>query len=206
LKLNTNAWNRARYTFWAPFYDRLIRPFAPMRRRSLARLQPLARERVLLVGAGTGSDLDHLPPGAWVLATDLTESMLRRAAGRGGPDVHLAVMDGHRLAVRDATFDAAALHLIVAVIPDPVRLLGEVARVVRPGGRVVVMDKFSRERRPSLALRALNVVASPLFTEMTRNLPALLEQAKAPLAIETDEPAAFGGLFRVVLLRRTRER
>jgi ubiquinone/menaquinone biosynthesis C-methylase UbiE len=115
-------------------------------------------------------------------------------------------MDGHRLAVRDAAFDAAALHLIVAVIPDPVCLLREVARVVRPGGRVAVMDKFSRGRRPSLALRALNVVAAPLFTEVTRNLPALLERAQAPLAIETDEPAALGGLFRVVLLRRTRER
>ena len=64
-------------------------------------------------------------------------------------------MDGHSLAVPRAAFDAVVLHLILAVIPDPVRCLREAARALRPGGRVVVFDKFVRGERTPLVLRVL---------------------------------------------------
>jgi ubiquinone/menaquinone biosynthesis C-methylase UbiE len=115
---------------------------------------------------------------------------------------HLVVMDGHRLAVPDGSFDGVVLHLILAVIPDPVRCLREVGRVLRPGGRVVVFDKFVRARRPPLALRALNVVVRVLFTDMTRRFEDILERSGADLVVVRDEPAFAGGLYRLLLLRR----
>ncbi|HYN02151.1 MAG TPA: class I SAM-dependent methyltransferase [Vicinamibacteria bacterium] len=171
------------------------------RRESLALLDPTPGERLLIVGAGTGADLPHLPAGCTVLATDLTPAMLRRAR-QARERTHLAIMDGHRLAVPDGAFDGVVLHLVLAVIPDPARCLREAARALRPGGRVVVFDKFVRTRRPPLALRALNVVIRVLFTDMTRRFEDVLERSGADLVVVRDEPAFAGGLYRRLLLRR----
>lgn len=172
------------------------------RRASLALLEPKAGERLVIVGAGTGADLPYLPKGCTVLATDLTPAMLRRARPKARRGTHLAVMDGHRLAVPDGAFDGAVLHLVLAVIPDAALCLREAARALRPGGRVVVFDKFVRTRRPPAALRALNVVIRVLFTDMTRRFEDILEQSGAGLVVVRDEPSFAGGLYRRLLLRR----
>ena len=202
MHLNTNRWNRFRYTVWAPVYDLVGRRLDGKRRESLRVLDPRPGERVLLVGAGTGADLPYLPRDCVVLATDLTPAMLTRARPRLRAGWTLAVMDGHELGVPAASFDAAVLHLVLAVMPDPVRCLREVARVLRPGGRVVVFDKFVRGARPPALLRAANLVTSILFTDVTRNFHEMLERSGAPLAIEHDAPALLGGLFRHLLLRK----
>jgi ubiquinone/menaquinone biosynthesis C-methylase UbiE len=204
VSLNTNRWNRLRYTFWAPVYDPMIRVFAQKRRHSLSLLDPRPGERILIVGAGTGADLPCLPAGCTVLATDLTRAMLETARPRTRAGVHLALMDGQQLAVPAASFDAVVLHLILAVIPDPVRCLQETARALRPGGRIVVFDKFVRGGRVPLALRVVNPVARLLFTDMTRDFEDILERSRAPLAVTHDAPALLGGLFRHLLLRSLR--
>ena len=187
---------------WAPLYDLVVGRFDPLRRRAVEGLALRAGERVLLVGAGTGADLPHIPRGTTVVATDLTEAMLRRARVKAAAGMHLAVMDGHRLAVPAGAFDAALLHLILAVLPDPVSCLREVARAVRPGGRVSVFDKFIRTDQPPLRLRLANLVTSPLATDLTRNFERLLAEARVPLRVESDTPLALGGLFRAIVLRR----
>jgi SAM-dependent methyltransferase len=82
-------WNRLRYTIWAPAYDALVGAveFGAARRLSTDRLQLAPSDRVLIVGAGTGLDLDFLPSNVHVTAIDVTPAMLkhleRRAAGMG---------------------------------------------------------------------------------------------------------------------------
>ena len=202
MKINTNRWNRFRYTLWAPLYDVIGRRFDGQRRRSLALLDLRPGERVLLVGAGTGADIPYLPTACRVLATDLTPAMLYRARPRLREGVQLAVMDGHALGVARASVDAVALHLILAVIPDPVPCLQEAARALRPGGRMVVFDKFVRGPRTPIFLRAANLVASVLFTDVTRRFEDILERSGAPLVVVRDEPALLGGVFRRLLLTR----
>ena len=203
MAFDTNRWNRQRYTFWAPVYDLVVRALARPRRASLALLDPRPGERILIVGAGTGADLPCLPGGCRVLATDLTLAMLRRARPRAREGAHLVVMDGHQLAVPDAAFDAVVLHLILAVIPEPARCLREAARALRPGGRVVVFDKFVRTRRPPFLLRAANAVIRVLFTDMTRRLEDILERSGAAFTVVHDRPVLPGGLYRIVLLRKS---
>ena len=172
------------------------------RRASLALLDAKPGERLLIVGAGTGADLPHLPEGCTVLATDLTPAMLRRARPKLRRGLHLTVMDGHRLAVPDGAFDGVVLHLILAVIPDPARCLREAARALHPGGRVIVFDKFVRTRKPPALLRALNVLVRVLFTDMTRRFEDILERSGADLVPVHDQPVFLGGLYRHVLLRK----
>lgn len=194
--------NRLRYTLYAPIYDRFVR-FERARRRSIELLDLIAGERVLLVGAGTGADLPLIPPGIDVLATELAPAMLARAAGRR-PGTRLEVMDGECLALPDASFDAVILHLVLAVIPDPAACLREAARVLRPGGRIAVFDKFLPDgARPPLWRRLANAGARIVATDINRQLGAMLRASGTPLSVEHDEPALLGGVFRVVTLRRS---
>jgi phosphatidylethanolamine/phosphatidyl-N-methylethanolamine N-methyltransferase len=199
-------WNRLRYTVWAPAYDAIARAagFDAARRRSIDRLRLAPSDRVLIVGAGTGLDLDFLPATVHVTAIDVTPAMLkhleRRAAG-AGRSVTARVMDARHLAFPDSSFDAVVMHLVLAVMPQPERGVMEAVRVLKPGGRIAVFDKFLRdEERPSLKRRLLNAFAKPLFSDLNRRLGPLL--AGTPLVIEHDDPVAFGGTYRLVTLTK----
>ena len=197
-------WNRLRYTVWAPVYDAVANAagFAAARRVSLERLRLVAGNRVLIVGAGTGLDLPHLPPNVDITAVDVTPAMLNRLEQRAASAhrvVATRIMDARQLAFPDSSFDAVVLHLILAVMPQPEQGLREAVRVLKPGGRIAVFDKFLRdEERPSVKRRVLNAVAKPLFSDLNRRLGPLI--AGTPLAIEHDEPVADGGTYRIVTL------
>jgi ubiquinone/menaquinone biosynthesis C-methylase UbiE len=197
-------WDRVRYTFWAPFYDAIAGAvgFERGRQASIHRLHLRPGQRILMIGAGTGLDLPHIPPDAVLTAIDVTPAMLRRLerrAARTERPISTRIMDARRLAFPDASFDAIVMHLILAVMPEPERGLQEAARVLVPGGRIAVFDKFlGDEQRVSLRRRLLNLVAKPSFSDMNRRLRPLL--AGTGLVVEHDEPAAFGGMYRVVTL------
>ena len=197
-------WNRLRYTVWAPAYDAIVRAagFDTARRLSIDRLRLTSGDRVLIVGAGTGLDLDFLPLNVHVTAIDVTPAMLRqlqRRAARIGQSVTARVMDGRQLLFPDSSFDAVVMHLILAVMPEPARGMREAVRVLKPGGRIAVFDKFlSDKERPSVTRRLLNAIAKPLFSDLNRRLGPLI--AGARVVIEHDEPVAFGGAYRVVTL------
>jgi phosphatidylethanolamine/phosphatidyl-N-methylethanolamine N-methyltransferase len=202
-------WNRLRYTVWAPAYDAIARAggFDAARRLSIDRLRLAAGDRVLIVGAGTGLDVDFLPSTVDVTAIDVTPAMLKhleRRAAVTGRSVTVRIMDARQLAFPDSSFDAVVMHLILAVMPEPERGVKEAVRVLRPGGRIAVFDKFLRdEERPSLKRRLLNAVAKPLFSDLNRRLGPLITGAR--LVVEQDEPVAFGGAYRVVTLKKPAE-
>ena len=203
----TNSWRRFIYSLYAPGYDRLVRGFLKKRRRSIALADLKTGERVLLVGAGTGLDLELIAPGPQLTAIDLTPAMLailRRRAERLGIQVDARVMDAHAMDYADASFDVAILHLILSVIPDPVRCIREVARVLRPGGRVVILDKFVPDAaEPHWALRLINPLLSLLGTEITRKLGPIIKGSG--LAMDHEEAAGRGGLFKIVMLRKVEQ-
>lgn len=199
MRVNTNWWNRVRYTAYAPIYDLVARRLARGRRRSieLANIQP--GERVLIVGCGTGLDLELLPRGVEITAVDLTPAMVEKTAARAkelGMSVDARVMDAARLTFADASFDVVLLHLILAVVPDPYSTAREAARVLRPGGRAAIFDKFA-SGRVSVGRKMVNVLTNLVATDVTRRLEDVLRETR--LVVVRDEPAMLGGVFRAVI-------
>ncbi len=190
------------YTLIAPVYDAAIdRATRAARATSLAHL-PAAPGRVLIDGVGTGLDLPLLPPQHHYVGLDLTAAMLARARPRAGHlDFRAVQGDAQRLPFPDAAFDHAVLHLILAVVPNPNACLAEVARVVKPGGTVLVFDKFLKRGQPALLRRLANPLVRRLATRLDVVFEDVLGDAPA-LALEHDQPMLAGGWFRVIRLRR----
>lgn len=200
--LNTTAWNRLRYTAYAPFYDAVAtRAFRRPRRIALGQVDWEPGMRVLLVGAGTGLDLPFLPHDIELHATDLAQTMVKRTAKRAEAlhrDVECRVMDAEELNYPDEHFDVVVMHLILAVMPDPQQGLEEAHRVLRSGGQLCVMDKFQPDTQTAGAgRRLLNIVTSALATDITRQAQPLLSEAG--FLISHDEPVLMNGLFRALL-------
>ncbi len=190
------------YALIAPFYDLVIaRATRRARQRSLSAL-PAEPSRVLLAGIGTGLDLPLLPGGHRYVGIDLTAAMLRRSLPRMGQHDYRAIHgDVHHLPFASASFDVAVLHLILAVVPDPVRSLGEIARVLRPGGQVLIFDKFLQAGQAA----PLRRLANPLVRHLATRLDVVFEDVLAAhqgLALESDQAALAGGWFRLIKLRR----
>src|SRR3978361_1096003 len=176
----SNAWQRFRYTIWAPHYDKVTK-FPAERRRSVELLGLAAGERLLIIGCGTGADLPFVPPGVEVLAVDLTPAMLEQARAPPPPGATLQPTAGQQLALPDGSFDAAILHMVLEVIPDPVRCLAEAARVLRPGGRLAVFDKFLPDQASVGPLRRAGLALLDfVFTSTNRRMGEILARSGAP--------------------------
>jgi ubiquinone/menaquinone biosynthesis C-methylase UbiE len=119
------------------------------RKRLLEILAPQPGERVLEVGPGTGYyslDVAERLDGGALEVFDIQQEMLdhvmRRAGERGVSNIAPKLGDARSLPHEDSSFDAAFLVTVLGEIPDQDRALGELARVIRPGGRLVVGELF----------------------------------------------------------------
>ena len=195
------------YALIAPFYDAAIdRATRSARRASLQALPPLPG-RVLINGVGTGLDLPLLPRQHHYVGLDLTAAMLRRALPRcNGLEFRPVQGDAQQLPFATASFDHAVLHLILAVVPNPNACLAEIARVVKPGGTVLVFDKFLKPGEPALLRR----LANPLMRRIATRLDVVFEEVLGEagkitpgLRLESNQPALASGWFRLIRLSKT---
>ncbi len=143
IDVRATAATRARYNRIAPIYD-LVETmsegrFKPWREK----LWNCAQGKILEIGVGTGTNFPYHPRGAEVTGIDLSEQMLARAkerARRLDRQVALAEGDAQMLEFPDNSFDTAADTFVFCSVPDPVRGLKELNRVVKPGGRILLLE------------------------------------------------------------------
>lgn len=199
-----NRSNLRIYRWWAPFYDLVIRPvYRSARQCALSRLNVQAGERVLIPGVGTGQDLEWLPAEARITAIDLSPDMLKRAHTKTrGRSIHLAIMDAQNLSLADHSFDAIVFNLILSVVPDGSAAFRETWRVLRPGGRAVIFDKFLPETEPlSPARRVIGKIITAVGTDPNRRLSEIIGVAPG-IIVERNEPSLLHGQYRIILLRK----
>ena len=199
---------RYAYTFLAPVYDLLVASATRRwRQESLSALAAIPGgvegRHILLAGVGSGLDIPHLPPGGSYTGLDITLAMLKRAqlrAAQCGVRIDLQQGDAMALPYVDACFDAVIMHLIVAVVPDAERALAEAARVLKPGGRIFIVDKFLRPGQRAPLRRML----SPLLGKIATRMDVVFEQvlAATPSLRVVNDVALSGGWFRRIELQR----
>lgn len=190
------------YTLFAPFYDALLAAATRgARKRSLAALAGHPPRNVLLLGVGTGLDLPHLPAQHRYVGLDLTAAMLMRARRRTA-GLHFAALrgDAQRLPFHNASFDVAVLHLILAVVPAPALCLAEAARVVKPGGLLLIFDKFLRRGEAGWK-RVLNPLTRHVATRLDVVFEDVLDVVDG-LKLTANEAALASGWFRLIRLKK----
>lgn len=194
---------RRTYALWAAGYDAIVaRATAQARQQSLTGLGDVAGQHILIDGVGTGLDYPWLPAGADYLGVDLTWAMLKKAADRpdGGP-VALVQGDAMQLPIADAVFDQIVMHLILAVVPDPARALAEAARVLKPGGQILIFDKFLKPGQKAPLRRLISPLLGRLATRTDVVFEDVLRDVSS-LQLVSDVPALAGGWFRLIRLRK----
>lgn len=203
LPYRENPLLRWSYSLIAPIYDLVVsRPLLRARTQTLRTLPTEQTRKVLLSGVGTGLDLPLLPKLHHYTALDFNAAMLERAKPRStGLQVDWVMGDSMALPFANAYFDHVVLHLILAVVPQPAQCLNEAARVLKPGGTIIILDKFLRPQQTALLRRALNPLSRRVATRMDVVFEEVLH-AVPSLQLVSDVPLLAGGWFRGIVLQK----
>jgi len=191
------------YSLIAPVYDLVVsRPLLRARTQTLRTLPTERAKQVLLSGIGTGLDLPLLPKLHHYTALDFNAAMLERAKPRSRDlQVDWVMGDSMALPFADAYFDHVVLHLILAVVPQPEQCLSEAARVLKPGGTVIILDKFLRPQQTAMLRRALNPLSRRVATRMDVVFEEVLREVPQLQKI-SDVPLLARGWFRGIVLHK----
>ncbi len=194
------------YTLLAPVYDALVSgPIDPFRKKSLSRLGDTSNKNILINGIGSGLDIPYLRAGATYTGTDITPAMLKRAEQRANDcsfDINLQIADSQKLPFKNGSFDIVVMHLILAVVPNPVLALQESSRVLKPGGKIFIFDKFIKPGQLALGRRILSFFIKHIATRTDVVFEDVLNTCPE-LELINDEPALAKGWFRLIELGKS---
>jgi len=149
LQMSTDGVAQA-YGRWAPVYDLVFGPVFRQGRSAAIRAAERLGGRILEVGVGTGISLPGYSPSSSLYGVDISEPMLDKARARvrrlGLANVEaIEVMDAEALDFPDACFDVVVAQYVVSAVPNPERALDEFARVVKPGGEIIITTRVGAE-------------------------------------------------------------
>ena len=140
----------AAYARWAPVYDAECGPVMVTGRRAAASAARAIGGRILEVGVGTGLSFGDYDQTTEITGIDLSAPMLEKArtkmtSGRYPYVKDVQVMDAHAMKFADATFDCVVAQFVITLVADPEQVLSECHRVVKPGGRIILVNHLYSE-------------------------------------------------------------
>jgi phosphatidylethanolamine/phosphatidyl-N-methylethanolamine N-methyltransferase len=146
------------YARWAPIYDAVCGPVMVKGRRAAAAAARAVGGKILEVGVGTGLSFDDYDLTTEVTGIDLSAPMLAKArekmaSGRYPFVRDVQLMDAHQMAFADATFDCVVAQFVITLVANPEQVLSECHRVVKPGGRIILVNHLYSETGAGPAAR-----------------------------------------------------
>jgi len=141
---------RKSYRRWAPVYDNTFGRFTTEGRRHAVEIINKRSGRVLEVGVGTGLSLPYYGSHLEIVGIDLSPEMLEKAREKCAEDgldnvTGLHEMDAGDLKFQDSGFDTVVAMYTLTVVPEPAKVMRELARVCKVGGQVILVNHFSQE-------------------------------------------------------------
>lgn len=148
------------YAKWAPVYDVLCGPVFLNGRRAAAKAAHEVGGRILEIGVGTGLSFDDYDDTTEITGIDISEPMIARArermaTGRYPFVKELRVMDASALDYPDASFDCVVGQFVITLVDNPEQVLSECARVLRPGGQIILVNHLYSEKGIAAAVERL---------------------------------------------------
>jgi ubiquinone/menaquinone biosynthesis C-methylase UbiE len=197
------ARTEARYNRIAPIYDLMeVLPEQQFRSWREKLWTRVPEGRVLEVGVGTGKNLPYHPPEVQVVGIDISERMLERAQQRAeelGKAVDLRRMDAQHLDFADDSFDAAVATFVFCSVPDAVQGLRELGRVVKPGGRILLLEHV-RVNEPGFVGRLMDLLDPVVLRLMGPHINRRTEQNVVRAGLEVERVEALAPLDLVKLI------
>jgi len=194
------------YSDLARFYDPVFgRVFVDHERDVIDSLNLRPGQRVLEVGVGTGISLDSYPPYVHVVGIDPSAKMLQQAVAKAYENqlsqIELREGDALNLDFPDSSFDWVTTFHVMTVVPDPKRMMSEMVRVCRPGGRIAIVSHFASE---SPALYFAAAIINPVTKRLgwTTRLRASDVLKSHDITVERDERLSRISVHKVIVARK----
>jgi phosphatidylethanolamine/phosphatidyl-N-methylethanolamine N-methyltransferase len=199
------------YARWAPIYDAVCGPVMVNGRRAAAAAACAIGGKILEVGVGTGLSFHDYDATSEITGIDLSAPMLAKArdkmaSGRYPFVKDVQLMDAHRLTFADATFDCVVAQFVITLVVNPEQVLSECHRVVKPGGRLILVNHLYSEVGVAAAVErwaARHIRALGLRPEFPfARLQAWAQTNKDANLVERRKVAPFG-IYTLVCFERT---
>ena len=206
--MNRTSKSREKYNRLARFYDSYNKLaerlwFSKWREKFFAPL----KGKILEVGIGTGENIGYYNKNAEVIGIDFSEKMLEKAREKliksGKKNITLKQMDAENLNFKDDSFDYVVTSCVFCSVPDPIRGLEEIRRILKPTGRLIMIEHVL-SKNPVLAL--IEHIHNPLTrvimgVNINRNTKQNI--INADMKIVKDQNLALLDVFRLFIARKS---
>jgi len=163
--------------------------------------------KILEVGIGTGKNIDYYNKNAKVIGIDFSEKMLEKAREKliksGKKNITLTQMDGENLNFKDNSFDYVVTSCVFCSVPDPIRGLEEIRRVLKPTGRLIMIEHvLSKNLIIALIEHTINPLTRFIMgVNINRNTKQNIINAN--MKIVKDQDLALLDVFRLFIAKKS---
>lgn len=204
-----NRWNKLIYKIWSPMYDRVFNSgvFLEARKQIFKNVPFQPGDKILVVGVGTGADLELINNSSLdITAIDFSPEMLEQAKAKcSDSGIQFLEMDAQNLEFAHSSFDYVIASLIITVVPDANKCFKEMIRVLKPNGQIIIFDKFaSKNKARWVMINIFRPIIRAFGTDIGVNFEKIYEHHNQNLMIEEDQPVLWNGMYRKIIIRKTK--